>query len=52
MLAGALGRVVLGVLLNLWLLYIVLFALVAGFAVFHLFNNWLDVLLPPGPWAA
>ena len=27
-LAGALGRVVLGVLLNLWLLYIVLFALV------------------------
>jgi putative tricarboxylic transport membrane protein len=27
---------------------IVLFAGVAGFGLFHLFNNWLDVLLPVG----
>lgn len=27
---------------------IMVFALVAGFGVFHVFNNWLDVLLPVG----
>jgi len=29
-----------------WL--IALYAVVAGFGLFHLFNNWLDVLLPVG----
>ncbi len=27
---------------------VALFAVVAGFGLFHLFNNWLDVLLPVG----
>lgn len=31
-----------------WL--IAVFALVAGFGLFHIFNNWLDVLLPVSEW--
>ncbi len=27
---------------------VALFAVIAGFGLFHLFNNWLDVLLPVG----
>jgi len=29
-----------------------LFAIAGSFGVYYVFTRWLDVLLPPGPWAA